>query len=228
MHSVTNDEMLLTQREQMYRFLGRIYHVEMDRALLKKVRVMRFPDASGVPGLEEGYRLLESWLGNPGYDPVTDLAVDYARTFLGAGIHERDAAYPYESVYTSPEKLIMQDARDQVVAVYLARGLHVSEKMDFPEDHVALELEFMARLCWEGRRALKKKKGLADCYREQKKFLEEHLLNWVPGFCADVEKYASTDFYRAAAKITLGYLRLDQGLLTDLIGENPGSGAKSG
>jgi anaerobic sulfite reductase subunit A len=218
---MADDETLLTQREQMYRFLGRIYHREMDQALLKKVRGMRFPNEAGAAGLEEGYRMLEAYLRNPGYDPVTDLAVDYARTFLGAGIHERDAAYPYESVYTSPEKLIMQDARDQVVAIYLARGLHVSEKMDFPEDHVALELEFMARLCWESRRELKKRKALTDCFREQKKFLEEHLLNWVPAFCADVEKYASTDFYRAAAKITLNYLRLDQSLLADWISEKP-------
>ena len=51
-----------------------------------------------------------------------ELAVDYARVFLCAGMYEQLMAPPYESVYTSEEHLLMQDARDSAVAFYLARS----------------------------------------------------------------------------------------------------------
>ena len=48
---------------------------------------------------------------------LTELAVDYVRAFIGSGNDGFSAAYPYESVYTSPKRLMMQDARDEVRAV---------------------------------------------------------------------------------------------------------------
>jgi len=55
---------------------------------------------------------------------LNDLAVDYARIFLGVGIAEGSAAYPYESVYTSKKRIIMQDTLDQVKAMYVAKGIN--------------------------------------------------------------------------------------------------------
>ena len=53
---------------------------------------------------------------------VTDLAVDYVRTFIGHGVDAFSAAYPFESVYTSEKRLLMQEgARDEVLG-HLPRG----------------------------------------------------------------------------------------------------------
>jgi anaerobic sulfite reductase subunit A len=166
--------------------------------------------------------MLKEYLRQPRKDLLTDLAVDYAKVFLGAGISNNDgAAYPYESVYTSPERLIMQDARDQVVAAYRVKGLDIAQKLDFPEDHIALELEFMAYLCTETQSALvtQDRTSLLDCLKEQMNFLTQHLWNWVPEFCADVEKNSGTMFYTAISKVTHGFLRLELALLEDLIAE---------
>ncbi|SDD55305.1 TorD/DmsD family molecular chaperone [Sporomusa acidovorans] len=210
---------IMENRENLYRFLGRLYKIEVDQTLLDQMEGMCFPAGDGEDELAEGYRMLEVYCTHLGSDPLTDLAVDYARVFLGAGIAGNEAAYPYESVYTSPKRLIMQDARDQVVAAYRAKGLAKLETLDFPEDHIALELEFMAHLCHETQQALVKRDWLAVsvCLKEQMGFLVQHLLNWVPAFCADTKEYAETEFYQAVAKITNGYLHLERSILEELI-----------
>jgi len=212
---------LISNRENLYQFLGRFYKVEIDQTLLDHMEGMCFPTECGDDELAEGYRMLEEYLRNLGSDPLTDLAVDYARVFLGAGIVGDDAAYPYESVYTSSKRLIMQDARDQVVAAYRAKGLNKAETLELPEDHIALELEFMAHLCHETQQAFVTQDwpAVSVCLKEQMEFLEQHLLNWVPAFCADIEKFAGTEFYKAVAKVTNGYLRLERSILEDMSAE---------
>ncbi|WP_211285071.1 TorD/DmsD family molecular chaperone [Sporomusa acidovorans] len=201
--------------------MGRLYKVEVDQILLEQIKGMQFPEECGEDELTDGYRMLKEYLCGLENDPLTDLAVDYARVFLGAGIAGNEAAYPYESVYTSPKRLIMQDARDQVVALYRTKGLIKSGALDFPEDHIALELEFMVHLCQETQQALATREwsAVSACLKEQLDFLAQHLQNWVPAFCSDVEKYAETGLYQAVAKITNGYLRLECTLLEELIAE---------
>lgn len=212
---------LISNRENLYRLLGRIYKVEAEQELLEQMQGMRFPAECGDDELGEGYRLLEAYLRSPGSDPLTALAIDYARVFLGAGIAKDAAAYPYESVYTSPKRLVMQAARDQVMAVYSAKGLYKAEELAFPEDHLALELDFMAYLCHETQAALAQQDwpAVSASLKEQLDFLTQHLLNWVPAFCADIEKFAETGFYKAIAKVTNSYLRLERIILKELIAE---------
>ncbi len=228
MDPIAESSAIMENREQLYRFLGRLYRVEVDQALLDNMADLSFPDGSEGDELVEGYRMLENYLRRPGLDPLTDLAVDYAKIFLGAGIFKDcDAAYPYESVYTSPGRLIMQEARDQVLAAYRAKGLDKDAALNFPEDHIALELEFMAFLCRETQHALAARDWpeVSTGLKEQKDFLEQHLLNWVPAFCADVLKLANTDFYRAVAGMTNGFLAMEKAILEELIARPVGEAA---
>lgn len=221
MEIISEYKELMTNRENLYRFLGRLYKIEVDQSLLDQLKTMSFPVNSGEAELEDGFRLLEKYLRELGLDPLTELAVDYARVFLGAGIYEGTVANPYESVYTSPERLIMQDAWEEVVGAYHVKGLDKVETLDFPEDHISLEFEFMAFLCQETLKALEKQDwhAISGSLMEQEVFLIKHLSNWVPAFCADIETCASTEFYLAVAKITNGFLRLEHALLEELISE---------
>ncbi|MDL2060178.1 hypothetical protein MUN46_009545 [Mesosutterella sp. AGMB02718] len=81
-------ELILANREGLYRFLGRLYRSEVDAPLWEAVRKMAFPESTGNAALDEGYGRMRKYLASPGEDPVTDLAVDYARIFLAAGIYE--------------------------------------------------------------------------------------------------------------------------------------------
>jgi len=222
MDEVSEFAALISNRENLYRLLARLYRIEVDEPLLRQLSEMGFPAECDEPELAEGYRMLTDWLRNPGNDPLTDLAVDFARIFLGAGVYEGVAASPYESVYTSKERLIMQEARDQVFAIYRARGLYPDAELEIPEDHIALELEFLAHLCRETLQAGDDQARVSALLREQKEFIEQHPAKWVPAFCADIEKCASTGFYRAVGKITLGFLNMDHAILEDILAEITG------
>ena len=121
----------------------------------------------------------------------------------------------------------MQDARDHVLAAYRQKGLEKDAALDFPEDHIALELEFMAHLCRETQNALASQDwtAVSTGLKEQNDFLAQHLLNWVPAFCADVLKLARTNFYRAVARITSGYLTMDLAILEDMTARPVGDAA---
>lgn len=190
-------------REGLYRLLSRLYRQEVDAPLLERLRGMTFPQTCPQPELEAGYRALERWLSAGTEDALDALAVDFARVFLGAGSAEGCAAFPYESVYTSPKRLVMQDAWERVKSLYAAHGVRIdTDSSELMEDHIAYELAYMALLCREGAERA-----------EQRAFLEEHLLTWVPDFCADLQRCAGTGFYRCVAQLTLGWLKLEESLL---------------
>ena len=88
---------------------------------------------------------MREYLSSCGPNAVEELAVDYAATFLAAGSAEGAAALPCESVYTSPRRIFMQEARERVSRLYAEKGLGEDEALsDLMEDHIAPELAFMA------------------------------------------------------------------------------------
>lgn len=192
-------------RAALYRLLSRLYRSEVDAPLLDALTGMAFPVDAPQPQLSEGYARLGAWLEGYGEHALDDLAADYAAVFLAAGSADGSAAIPCESIYTSPRKIYMQEAWESVTALYRAHVLGKADGLDdLMEDHLALELAFMAHLIGE------------NDTRPQQEFLEGHLLNWVPDFVADIDRYARQDFYKAVGLITLGFLKLDLALLSGL------------
>jgi TorA maturation chaperone TorD len=209
---------IISNRAGMYGFLARLYRDEVDRQLLDRIAGMDFLIKFDLPEITEGFRKLKDCLDHRNENTIFDLATDYAGIFIVAG-GKGDCAYPYESVYSSPQKLVMQDARDQVLKLYRENGLDKSPESIESEDHIAVELEFMSYLCHRISGALTADdKDLAlSILKKQRSFLEEHLLNWVPAFCRDIERIAAGDFYKAMAKITAGYLHLEQEVIGELM-----------
>ena len=138
---------VLRGRMATYQFLSRLFRVEVDQELYDTLMSMRFPANTGNALVDEGYRMICGYLSQADGTVLTELAVDYVRAFIGSGNDGFSAAYPYESVYTSPKRLMMQDARDEVLVLYRAFGLDKQESWKEGEDHIALELEFEQILC---------------------------------------------------------------------------------
>ena len=202
MMMITKSEM--EPRAQLYSLLSRLYRVEVDAPLLETLKGLSFPAAANET-LAEGYAMLTAYLAGCGESAPDDLAVDYATVFLAAGSADGQAAIPCESIYTSPKKIFMQDAWEDVCRIYAEKGLTKSSRhADLMEDHLALELEFMATL-------VKRRDPKAE-----QAFIEQHLLNWLPDFVADIDKYADRDFYKAVGRITLGFLQMERDLLCAL------------
>ena len=210
---------LLEGRGNLYRLLSRLYIVEVDAALLAALRLMTFPAGADEPRMAEGWQRLAKCLagGDLGADPVETLAVDYARIFLSAGVTS-GAAYPIESVYTSPEHLVMQDAWEAVCKAYREAGFEKDPKVDAHEDQLGLEFAFLAHL--NDRMIEAVKIGDDAAYRRElaasKRFLTEHPMRWVADFARDVRKCPATDFYPAVSLVTEGFIAMDAALLEDL------------
>lgn len=207
------------QRAATYGLLSRLYRVEIDEDLLEELRGIRFPAHTGNSKVDEGYRLIATYLSNAWDNSVTDLAIDYVRVFIGHGVDAFSAAYPFESVYTSEKRLLMQEARDEVLALYRAAGLDKQDSWKEGEDHIALELEFEQVLTNRTVAALERNDE-DEAYAllaTQKNFLDDHLAAWAPMMTSDMKRFASTDMYRGLAHLTDGFLATDRAFLADVL-----------
>lgn len=209
------NKMLNKSRENMYRFLSNLYLFEVDEEILGALQNMKFPTECPDEDMQEGCQTIAAYLkeNQDNKDILDDLAVDYARIFLSAGVAQGKAAFPYESIYTSKQHLMKQESSSSVAALYLEKGLEPRADMyRVPEDHLGLLLEYMAELC---ERANDTEVCVEENDTEQKEFLMNHLMNWVPAFSQDMMKYASTGFYQGLAKMTKGFLSQERSLMKD-------------
>ena len=209
----------MTRRARTYGLLARIFRVEVDAEFLDELRHLKFPTSTGNEHVDYGYRTMYNYLKGTWEDTLLDLARDYARTFIGHGNNGRSAAYPFESVHTSEKRLLMQDARDEVLAMYRENLLKKGSEWRDCEDHIALELEFMQVLCERTAEALKagKEDEAIALLRTQRTFVGKHLANWVPMFVSDIKYFAQTDLYIGAGELLLGFVQTEVETLDDLL-----------
>jgi len=200
-------------RQGFYRFLASIYKYELSPDQIERMAHQHYP--TDDPYLGTGYARIAEYLRHRDSGTRQELAVDYARVFLNAGQYTKTMAPPFESVFTSADRLLMQDARDGVLGHYRAEGLDLPSDNTIPEDHLSFELEFMAELI--GRAVVARDAGddtrYDDLCEKQRAFFDQHLMNWVPSFCDDVEKMAETDFYRGIAQITRGFIVMEDEMI---------------
>ena len=209
---------LMNTRARSYGMLARLFREEVDLATLRELQGMRFPQATGNAAVDAGYHQLYDYLKRAWDDSVTELAVDYVSTFIGHGVNGYSAAYPYESVYTSERRLLMQEARAEVLATLRENELKRGDWNE-AEDHIALELEFMQRMALRAAEALAEDaEDEAVAYlRTSYDFLENHLINWVPMMVTDMRMHARTLFYQGLGQLTLGTIQEDEAVLRELL-----------
>lgn len=211
----------LRGRTATYALLARLFRTEIDQETLDALMGMQFPTNTGNSQVDRGYGMIVDYLNHADANVLTDLAVDYVRAFIGSGNDGFSAAYPFESVYTSPKRLMMQDARDEVLALYRAAGLGKADSWKEGEDHIAVELEYLQVL---GSRALEAWEAgdNAACERNlvaQRNFLTDHLMAWYPMMAGDMMKFPKTDFYRGLGVLTTGFLSNEREFFDDVLGK---------
>lgn len=209
-------------RELMYRFLASVFIEEVDQESLAAMLDMEFPEidepeANWEQDLKAGYEMLADVLDQyrgkseeETKDMLEDLAADYAKTFLAAGDAAGKAAFPYESVYTGTDSQFGGSVQMNLNAEYAAKGYSMKEDMfKIMEDHIGLELNYMAELLKEQSEETDEKKA-DKLSKDMKKFFRRHISNWVMLFANDIYKYTDRDFYKAIARITIGFMELEQ------------------
>ena len=212
---------MLEARSGTYLLLSRLFHKEVDQQLLADMHDSLYPVDTGDADIDKGYLYISTFLSNLWSESVRELKVDFARCFLGQGVDGYSAAYPYESVYTSPKRLMMEEARREVMHTYHVWSVDKDPNWREGEDHISLELLFesimgnraaAALAEGNGEEARKILQGAAD-------FLDEHLMGWYPMLAADMPRFAKTKFYLGLSHLTLGFIATDLQFLQDLLAE---------
>lgn len=154
---------------------------------------------------ETGLSLLQSWSKKiwdvNAVDRFEDLQVDYTRLFIGPG---KVLAPPWESVYFGKNRSLFQQETLQVRLWYRRFGLESEKLHKEPDDHIGMELSFIANLSQRALRALEEKDEtrFLKLLQAQRQFIAEHPLKWVSSWCSLVEEHSRTDFYRGLAILT--------------------------
>ncbi|MDR3315480.1 MAG: molecular chaperone TorD family protein [Coriobacteriales bacterium] len=212
---------LIEQRAATYGLLSRFYYKEVDQDFLNELKEARYPANTGNPSVDKGYLLIVTYLSNIWENSLNELAVDFVKTFIGSGSDAYSAAFPFESVHTSERRLLMQDARDEVLAQYRRAGLAKQSLWKESEDHISAELEYMFILCNRTVEALSKgdEDEAYSLLVSQLDFLTDHLYAWTPMLTSEMRRFAQTDFYQGLAWLTDGFLETDFEFLEDIFRE---------
>jgi TorA maturation chaperone TorD len=211
----------------MYILLSELFLHELSSDAIELLKATRWDAPEGCNAqLSQGYGLVKRYFAFASSDMRTELAVEYARIFLAAGVYtqKRLVAVPYESVFTSEEHLMMQESCDEVYRLYLRDGFMVNRDLHEPDDHLGFELEYLAALASRFADAVYAGKLPAQIELAQKQadFITTHLLNWIPALRDVAERYAECPFYIGILLICEGYLQHDLEYLNDcgaVIGE---------
>lgn len=200
----------------LYRFYSNVMLVELTAEQIEILAESDLSYPEDGSRTAEGYAWLRRYLARRGANARQDLAVDYARVFLGAGVDEKDAAVPYESVHRSETGLLMQEQRDEVYAFYRRFGFAVLEDLHVPEDHLGFELEFLGLMCERAAQAVGFDRD--ELLASMRTFIGEHVLSWLPQLVDKVDACAKRKFYPAMMRIIEGYVREQYEMLSELVG----------
>lgn len=189
-HAEPNSELLQSLRREAGLSLGLALQSQAGREALQAM-------AAAFEGLPE---TLDQTI-------IDQYAADYADIYLTNGY----GASPHESVWLDEDHLMRQEPMFQVRAYYTRHGLTVGDWRTRPEDHLALELQFLAHL-------FDTKQG--DNLLEAANFMDEHLLRWLPLFAKRVAERCRTRFFAALVLLTDAYCEELRELLAQILAQS--------
>ena len=149
-----------------------------------------------------------------GEDALDALDSAYTRLFVGPRCPE---AAPWESAYVGDEGLLFQPSTLAVRKAYVSQGLIPSRYPRIAEDHLAIELGFLASL---GQRAADAYRegdadGFVDAVTASREFLDEHLRRWLPPFCEALDRSDCGPLYREASWMLDAFIQADAAFLEE-------------
>ena len=210
----------LQASEQTYTFLAQMLFRELNEEAIAALKAQEWPRETGNTTLDRGYAQVRRFFNFASTDIRTQLAVEYARVFLAAGVFSREkmTAVPYESVFTSEEHLVMGASRDDVVRRFAADGFKVNPDLHEPEDHLSFELEYISHMSSKAAALVEAGdlEALAANVARQVEFIDTHLLNWVGDLYETAREYAKTTFYTGMLLVATGAAEQSRDLLAEV------------
>jgi TorA maturation chaperone TorD len=178
--------------------LGSMYLCKPDRETLDSWRALL---SEAVPDILSDLKDALEKIDMASDSELEDLLWEYTRLFIGP---YKLPCPPWESVYTSPKRLMMQEAYDEVRDYYNKAGLTVNNQ-GIMADHLGAELNFLAVVLQKAHSDPKKEQYYRDLIEG---FLDEHVIKWIPQFARDMEDAADLLFYKTLARVTRSMIDL--------------------
>lgn len=147
---------------------------------------------------------------------LSKLKSEYTYLMLGPN---KLPAPPWESVYLNEERTIFQESTLSVRRAYLEYQFLPTNYPHEADDHIALELDFMAHLSKLAQQRFEEE-NIQDVKRllsDQKAFLEEHLLLWIGDFAEQIQLSKTHFFYPKLAVLAEQVVKKDAEILDELI-----------
>ncbi|MBI5057477.1 MAG: molecular chaperone TorD family protein [Nitrospirae bacterium] len=202
------------QRSSIYGFLALIYRSEITKTLLIKIKDPALLSLLGV-------NLESDFLHRPEDELLEEHAVEYTRLFIGPGKH----ISPHESVHHERGDgdwgSLWGKATVEVKKFIEATGLEYAPDFTGMPDHISVELELMQRVT-AGEAQARKENDIDKvdyCLQIENKFMDAHLLKWVPAFCDKVVSQAELSFYREMAHVTKQFMKFEEEEIKKYISE---------
>ena len=220
-------------REAVYAFSSRVFHREADAEFWPGMAVVLstldraevFSGWAGAEDMSASRRELGAFvsLSESGALEVLSLetAREYARLFLGVGPETISLC---ESSFTGATGGLYSNSFFEVQGEYRAAGAAKADRFCEPDDHLAVETAYMA---WLTRKIIGQlisdDVAWYDLLGAQRRFLTNHLLNWVPELVRKLEKGTAKSFYAPAGRLLSCFLQLDLDLINYMIEAQPQS-----
>ncbi len=216
-------QQLAAARQIVLRFLATVYADEISRDLFQAMRSEEFRralkstvDKLYSQELAAGVKALLAYLDRAGMEAYEDIRAAYANLFLNAG---PNPVLPYESVYADREPVTHGEPLFEMRECLRKAGLHKDPEFLEPEDHIAVQFDFLSEL---NRREAAGDKGAGEMRYD----FGRRRVAWRTEFCAVLHSADTTGFYQALAELTLGFLFVAHLInLTDqdVAPQNPGA-----
>mgnify|MGYP000179839633 CR=1 FL=1 len=171
---------------------------------------VQLPDESVTPALDEGFEVLDTWIGdNRDRDPgsvQSALDREYTRLFVGP----RPPVLPHETYYREDTDFLGEGVA-AVEDSYAAVGWEPAEEYPEESDFVAVELAFLRHL------VERQREGSEAAFGYERVFLDEHLLQWADPFLEDLRTEADAGLFLAAGLVLRGLLTFEDELVAQMV-----------
>jgi TorA maturation chaperone TorD len=210
----------LQLRQSYYQLLQLLFFKPLEKEAFWQIKNDRALDA--LNDIEMGGHQLYQFFTTATEEDLQKEKDEFNRLFVGPG---EIVAPPWESVYTSREKLLFDEATFQVRKLYHQFGLRLVKENNEPDDHLVAELEFMLFLArqteqigseFAGEFKEAQCESLQELLQVQIDFLKDHLLAWIPQFTEKVIKHSNSLLYIGAALLLKEFIESETESLREI------------
>ncbi len=193
-------------RSNVYGFLSSLFREEINAESLRQLKEPVIKEVLAEMGVQ-----YEIFSKKDQDKLLEDLAVEYARLFLGPDKH----ISPHESIHhqrddgdwgthwggsTVDVKKFIETAGFEYKPEYTGMPDHISVELDFMKEAARREAQAIEENDWE---------GALYCQKMEKKFICDHLMKWIPAFCDRIISQSELSFYGDLAEVTKDFINLE-------------------